>query len=126
MDFRQRLEQNRHTSANSIAPAEPEEPVSHPYYGTITSHPANCLDLRLPRGVRRAFPYAFVTEISYDLDAGIDILTQRKKITIIGRNLSKLYDHLIAYRVRYIQANIGSDPDEDGLFVKEILIVELD
>lgn len=126
MDFRQRLEQNRHTSGNSIAPAEPEEPVSYPYYGTITSHPSNCLDLRLPRGVRKAFPYAFITEISYDIDAGIDILTQNKKITIIGRNLSKLFDHLIAYRVRYIQVNIGSDPDEGGLFVKEILIGESD
>ena len=126
MDFRQRLEQNRHTNASSLAPAEPEELVSYPYYGTITGHPSNCLDLRLPKGVRRAFPYAFITEIAYDLDAGIDILTQRKKITIVGRNLSKLFDHLIAFRVRYIQANIGNDPDEDGLFVKEILIEESD
>nr|WP_322624507.1 hypothetical protein [uncultured Flavobacterium sp.] len=71
-------------------------------------------------------PYAFITEISYDVDNGIEIITTSKSIRIIGRNLSALLEQLIMYRVRYIQTNIGSDADEDGLFVKEIVFEEVD
>lgn len=127
MDFRQRLEQSRLTPVSSDIPAEPNEHSIGLYFATDrTNNNPTCLDLRLAGGVRKAVPYAFVTEMNFDIDAGIEILACRKKIKIIGRNLTKLFDHLINFRVRYVQGNIGSDPDEDGLFVKEILIEELD
>lgn len=76
-------------------------------------------------GARKAVPYAFVTEISYNVDVGIEILTTGRCIRIVGRNLTALFEQLIAYRVRYIQTNIGSDADEDVLFVKEIVFAEI-
>lgn len=126
MDFRQRLEQSRNTAANNSAYVEPTEPATSRYFATDNGNRINCLDLRLPEGVRKALPYSFITEINFNLDSGIEILVQGKSIIIRGRNLNKLYDHLIAYRVRYIQANTGIDPEEDGLFVKEIIISELE
>lgn len=125
MDFRQRLEQSRNTAANSSSHVEPTEPAANRYFSTDNGNRINCLDLRLPEGARKALPYALITEINFDLDSGIEILAQGKTITIKGRNLIKLYDYLIAYRVRYIQANVGIDPEEEGLFVKEIFIGEL-
>lgn len=122
MDFRQRLEQNRNRPVSSDTPAEPDEQFSCPYFATERSGSPACLDLRLRGGARKAVPYSYFTEISYEIDAGIEILTGSKKITIIGRNLTKLFDYLIAYKVRYVQANIGSDANEDGLFVKEIMV----
>ena len=126
MDFRQRLEQNRSTPANSEIAAEPDDYFSCPYYATERVNSPVCLDLRLPNGKRKALPYCYFTEITYEIDAGIEIVTTSKTIMIIGRHLTKLFEHLITYRVRYIQANIGSDPGEDGLFVKEIVITPLD
>ena len=59
------------------------------------------------------------------MDAGIEILTTGKRIRIIGRNLTSLFDQLITYRVRFVQANIGSNANEDGLFVKEIRVEDV-
>jgi hypothetical protein len=125
MDFRQRLEQNRNTSVDSETPAEPDEQFTCPYFATDRGKSPACLDLRLRDGKRYALPYAYFTEMMFDVDAGILIATTSKMITITGRNLTRLFDYLVAYRVKYIQANIGSDPNEDGLFVKEIRVDEM-
>lgn len=124
MDFKQRLEQSRNRFANGELTSEADMQAC-PYFATDRSRNPLCLDLRLPDGIRRAVPYAYFTEINFDADAGIEILTAQKRIHIIGRQLGMLYDHLIAYRVRYVQSNIGSDANEDGLFVKEIVIEEI-
>ena len=79
----------------------------------------------MKEGSRRALPYSYFTEINFDNETGIEIFTTTKRIKIVGRNLSKLFDYLVTYRVRYIQANIGNDQKEEGLFVKEILFEEL-
>jgi hypothetical protein len=126
MDFRQRLEQNRERPVTGESLSEPQDDFRSEYFATdnIRSLPA-CLDLRLPNGIRKALPYSYFTEINFDSDEGIEILTNSKKIKIIGRNLTKLFDYLVTYRVRYIMANIGNDQKEEGLFVKEIKIEEL-
>jgi len=90
----------------------------------IKSLPA-CHDLRLRDGKRKALPYNLFTEINFSIDTGIEITTSTKKIKITGRELFKLYDFLAAYRVRFIQGNAGTDPEDDGLFVEEISIEEL-
>jgi hypothetical protein len=126
MDFRQRLEQSRLTPVSTESPAEPAEHFSNPFYATDRTRNPICLDFRLKDGARKALPYAFITEISYGVDEGIEITTTSKLIRILGRNLTELFEHLIAYRVRYIQVNIGSDADEDGLFVQEISFETLD
>lgn len=100
--------------------------VSSRYFGLDNSRNATCIDLRLPDGNRKAIPYAYINEISFNLTDGIEILSTSKKITITGRNLKGLYDCLIGYRVKHIQANIGNDLAEDNvLFVKSILIEEV-
>lgn len=129
MSFRDRLEQSRERLGNdteSIITAELEEGFSCDYFAidNIKSLPA-CLDFRMPDGNRIAVPYSFVTEIYLDISDGILITTTTKKIRITGRDLSKLYDYLVAYRVRFISANVGTDIAEQGLFVKEIIIDEL-
>jgi len=126
MDFRQRLEQSRPGLTKSELQDEPEDDFRSEYYAidNIRSHPA-CLDFRMKEGSRRALPYSYFMEINFDNETGIEIFTATKKIKIVGRNLSKLFDYLVTYRVRYIQANIGNDQKEEGLFVKEILIEEL-
>ena len=122
MDFRQRLEQNKIRSVSSETPAELEDSFSCPFFAIDRSASPACLDLRLPGGIRKALPYSYFTEMSFDAEKGIEIVTTGKTIKILGRNLAKLFDYLISYRVRYVQANIGSDLDEEGLFVKEIRI----
>lgn len=123
MDFRQRLEQNRSRPVSAEPAPEPEDQYSCPYFAT-DKHPA-CLDLRLPDGVRRALPYSYFMEMRYDCDSGIEIYTSTRKITITGRNMTRLFDYLLSYRVRFIQANVGNDGNESGLFVKHIAIEEI-
>lgn len=126
MDFRQRLEQSRPGLTKNELSDEPEEDFRSEYYGidNIRSHPA-CLDFRMKDGSRRALPYSYFTEMNFDNETGIEILTNSKKIIVTGRNLTKLFDYLVTYRVRYIKANIGNDQKEEGLFVREIKIEEL-
>ena len=127
MDFKQRLEQGSEMPNGKEFLSEPESNTGGEYFGISNqaTSPA-CLDLRLKGGNRKALPYSFFTEINYNIDTGIEIFTTTKRIIINGRNLSKLFDYLATYRVRYVQANIGSDPKEDGLFVKDITIEEIE
>jgi hypothetical protein len=123
MDFRQRLEQTRARPVDSETPDEADDHFACPYFATDRTRNPLCLDLRLSKGTRKALPYAYFTEINFDAEAGIEIITSGKKVTIIGRNLAQLFEALIGYRVRYVQANISHDTlDEDGLFVKDICI----
>ncbi|RYE52672.1 MAG: hypothetical protein EOP48_15975 [Sphingobacteriales bacterium] len=101
--------------------------VSSPYFGVdnLRNAPA-CLDLRLPDGNRKALPYSYIVEINYSLSDGIEIISTTKKVMITGRNLKNLYNYIIAYRVKHIQANIGNDlTEENVLFVKDITIEEV-
>ena len=125
MDFRQRLEQNRTKPIDSEVPAELEPGITCAYFATDRTQSPACLDLRLTGGIRKALPYAYFTEVNYDSEKGIEILTCGKQVRIMGRNRTRLFESLITYRVRYVQANIGNDTNEDGLFVKEILIEDL-
>lgn len=85
-----------------------------------------CIDLRLKDGNSKALPYSYIVEVTYNPSEGIEILTATKRILIEGRNLQMLYNHLVGYRVKYIQACIGKDLMEDkDLFVKSIQIEEL-
>jgi len=90
----------------------------------VRNYPS-CLDLRLADGNSKALPYSYISEINFDASEGIEILSTTKKIRINGRNLKLLYNFLVAFRVKYIQSNIGNDlTDEKALFVKEIIIEE--
>jgi len=110
---------------NGNTPAEPDEFVTCPYFATDRTKNPVCLELRLADGRRKALPYSYITGINFDADAGIEIITTLSRIAITGRNLASLFDHLVMYRVRYVQADMGQDAQEDGVFVEEILIEAL-
>ena len=126
MDFRERIEQSREKPANIEEITALDNGYSCEYFATdnIKSLPA-CLDLRFPNGNRKALPYNYFVEINFDASDSIEITTTTKKVKITGRELGKLYDYLVAYRVRYVASDIGADLEEKGLFIKEIFIEEL-
>jgi hypothetical protein len=126
MDFRQRLEQNRARTVSNDNASEPEDIFTCPYFATDRTKNPACLELRLPNGVRKALPYAYITEINYDIERGIEILSTSKRITITGRHLTQLFDYLVSYRVRYVQTHSGAVFYEEGLFVKEIMVEPTD
>lgn len=131
-NFRERLLQTRTRDVSDLAASNDNEPEKiepferSDFYGV--EHVKNvpvCLELRFRSGVSRAMPYSFILEISYDPEAGIEIKTTMKTITIIGRNLKSLYLSLVAYRISYISENIGNDlTPENKLFVREIKLEE--
>ena len=130
MNFRERLEQSRErqgSNTEALLEVEMEDGYSCEYFAidNIKSLPA-CLDLRLPNGSRKALPYNYFVEIDFLSGNIIEITTTTKKVQITGRDLGKLYDYLVSYRVRYITSNLGADLKDEGLFVGEILIKDFD
>ena len=84
------------------------------------------LDLRFANGNCKAIPYTYISEIDFIPSEGIEITALGRKFRILGRNLKKLYDFILKYRVRFIQANIGEDlTEEKDLFVADIVIEEV-
>lgn len=132
MSFREKyLERNRQRMAEMAANDNFEEheklPVSDFFKVERVRKMPPCLDLRMADGSFVAVPYSLVSLISFDPSEGIEIaLATEKKVLITGRNLHLIYEYLSAFRVRFIQANIGNDiADEDVLFVEGIEVVEV-
>ena len=131
MDFREKYrERNRQRLAEFAANDNVEEfeklPVSDFFKVERVRKMPPCLDLRMADGSFMAVPYSHFSQISFNPSEGIEIaLATEKKILITGRNLRQIYEYLIAYRIRFIQANIGNDTAyEDALFVDGIEVVE--
>ena len=128
MDFRERIERNRpaHVRFDIANNNEQEEVTEHNFFAieSVRSQPA-CIDLRFADGSRQAVPYSYIMGMSYDAEEGIQLITSSKQVKIKGRDLSRLYDHLTLFRVKYIQENMGADIYENGLFVKNIIIEEI-
>ncbi|KAB2879777.1 hypothetical protein F9K33_08045 [bacterium] len=103
----------------------PEESPTSDYFAVSSGASHACLDLRLPDGKRIGLPYAYINAITFDPETGITLTNTREQVTITGRNLARLFDHLLLYRVRYIQVNLGGDSQEEGVFVETISIEQL-
>lgn len=132
MDFREKYrERNRQRLAEFAANDNNEEyeklPVSDFFKVERVRKIPPCLDLRMADGSFVAVPYSLVSLISFDPSVGIEIsLATERKVVIAGRNLHLIYEYLVSFRVRFIQANIGNDTfDEEVLFVEGIEIVEV-
>lgn len=130
MSFRERIEQARQNLANSELVnandndgTKDEDVFESEYFGigNIRNLPA-CFDLRFADGNRKAIPYSDITEIDYDPSGEIKITCSEKEITIKGRDLEKLYDYLVGYRVRFVAEGVGSGADGEGLVVQGIEI----
>lgn len=102
-----------------------EQAWENDYFGidNIRNFPA-CLDLRFANGSRVAIPYSFITGLNYSIDGGIEITTTQNTIKITGRNLEKLFDYLVAYRVRFIKTAIGTMTNEENGLLVECIEVE--
>jgi hypothetical protein len=132
MNFRERIEKRRENQDSIVVNSEPandnqqEQSFDFYYFGVenLRNSPA-CVDLRLADGNRKAIPYTYIMELSFDATNGIEIKTATKKVTITGRDLSRLYNYLTDFRVKYIQSHLGTDANEEGLFVKDIVIKEI-
>lgn len=84
------------------------------------------IDLRFANGNCKAIPYTYISEMDFIPSEGIEITASGRKFRITGRNLKRLYDYLVSYRVRFIQENIGEDTaNENDLFVDEIIIEDI-
>ena len=128
MNFRERIDQGRQNQ-NRPEPAnrnDQQEAFDFNFFGigNIHDHIA-CVDFRLADGSRKALTYSYVMGIDYDASEGIELHTAAKSVKIIGRDLAKLYDYLVMFRVKYIQANMGMDVGKSGLFVKDIVVTEV-
>ena len=129
MYFREKYrERNRQRLAEFAANDNVEEfeklPVSDFFKVERVRKMPPCLDLRMADGSFMAVPYSHFSQVSFNPSEGIEIsLATEKKVLISGRNLHQLYEYLIAFRIRFIQANIGNDcADENVLFVEGIEI----
>jgi hypothetical protein len=132
MSFQEKIRQRvleKNTNENDLPESDGRvEPFARSeFFGVENiSNSTACLDLRLSDGNFKAFPYSYIQEINFNVSDGIEILSATKKILIIGRNLKLLYNYLTAFRVKYVQANVGNDlTEETSLFVKQIVIEAL-
>lgn len=128
MSFRERIEQARANldsiEQNGANDNEVEETIESDYFGVenIRNLPA-CLDLRFSDGTRKAIPYSYILEIDYEPSGEIKITCSEKEISIKGRDLGKLYDYLIVYRVRFVkeQAHVNVD-NTNQVLITSILV----
>ena len=70
------------------------------------------LDLVQKSGDRTGLPYAYLVSVKLVGNASIELLFTETKVTIGGRNLATLYQHLLAQTVRRIEENVSGFDDE--------------
>jgi hypothetical protein len=123
-------EMSERLKGNEVEPSQSEtfeNEVDTAYFGIEPNQKfPTTLDLRFSNGNCKAIPYTYISEIDFIPSEGIEITALGRKFRITGRNLKKLYDFILKYRVRFIQANIGEDlTEEKELFVSDITIEEI-
>lgn len=106
---------------------ELEQFTPSPFFGyENVKNSTACLEFRLANGVSKGLPYSYLLEINYHASEGIEVIFTTKKAIITGRNLRQLYLFLLAFRVKYIKANVGNDiTEESAMFVKDIKIEDI-
>ncbi len=129
MNFRERILQGRSELDKELEAAnnnQLENLFISDFFGVeaVRQSPA-CIDLRTAEGVRTSLPYSHIVRMDFDESEGIKITGTYMKVVIEGRELSKLYDYLSAFRVNYIKVGNGLDIKEEGLYVEEIIIEDV-
>ena len=81
------------------------------------------LKLIFKNGNRCFFPYAYISEVAFDVEGRLTILTSEREIIIEGRGLDNLEEWLFESRVKWVKEdNRSIDPHVEGIFVKKIEI----
>jgi len=79
------------------------------------------LKLIFKNGDRRFFPYAYISEVGFDVEGKLTILTAEREIIIEGRGLDALEEWLFESKVRWVKEdNRSIDPYEENIFVAKI------
>ncbi len=79
------------------------------------------LKLIFRNGNRRSFPYAYISEVAFDVEGRFTILTSEREIIIEGRGLDNLEEWIFESRVKWLKEdNRSFDPHEEGVFVGRI------
>jgi hypothetical protein len=79
------------------------------------------LKLILKNGNRHFFPYAYMSEVAFDIEGRLTILTSEREIIIEGRGLDILEEWIFESRVKWVKEdNRSIDPLEEGVFVRRI------
>ena len=94
------------------------------YYGLERGNrPVRRLKLYFRSGNMVSIPYAFLPVIIYVPESGLEIRTGEMGVTVKGRGLGKLSDHLNEERVQWIkESNSGVDTGEGEVFVAGITV----
>lgn len=133
MSFRDKIAQRIQLQDDEVPlQEENEQNIVEPFVksrffsvATLGESPA-CLRLDLSNGDSKGIPYSYIVDLNYSRSEGIEIISSIYKVTITGRKLRLLFNYLAAYRVKHIEANIGTDLEgESVLFIKNIKIEEV-
>ncbi len=82
---------------------------------------AHKLKLIFKNGNRHSFPYAYMSEVIFDVEGKITILTSEREIIIEGRGLDNLEEWIFESRVKWVKEdNRSFDPHEEGIFINTI------
>lgn len=93
------------------------------YYGIEPQYTSKALmfELRTKDGRRKAYAYSYMTEANYDPEKGIIINVSDVTISITGRSLDEIFNHLVSNRLTYVQEDYsGIDDEEASVFVQGI------
>jgi len=75
----------------------------------------------LKNGNRHFFPYAYISEVAFDIEGRLTILTSEREIIIEGRGLDNLEEWVFESRVKWVKEdNRSFDPHEEGIFISGI------
>ena len=79
------------------------------------------LKLIFRNGNRVFFPYAYISEVAFDVEGRLTLLTSEREIIIEGRGLDNLEEWIFESRLKWVKEdNRSFDPHEEGIFVRRI------
>ena len=82
------------------------------------------LKLIFKNGNRHFFPYAYISEVAFDIEGRLTILTSEREIVIEGRGLDNLEEWIFESRVKWVKEdNRSFDPHEEGVFISSIQVI---
>jgi hypothetical protein len=112
--------------AGADAPTHDADEVDYKAYGiNRTGRPALMLDLRRLPALNLGLSYSYLMSVAFDPSGEMLLLFTSHKVTVKGKNLSRIYDAVLSHTLRYLQEE-NPDYESEGAetFISEIAIEE--
>jgi hypothetical protein len=94
-----------------------------PGFDSDASGQAKMLDLVMRNGDHTALPYPYLVRAKLIGGEKIELCFTEQTVTLTGRNLGPLYQHLLAQTVRRIEEDVsGFDDGRSATWVKGIVV----